>query len=128
MADEITRPELDAKLNAVEARMDTRLQGLVGTVNLMSEKVDNLARLTQSSIEANGSTRTQIIVAAVGVIVAVIGMGVAVLLGIGQLVPAVNQATISAFESGRTTGKAQSEASAKGELSTPSKPEAPAKP
>lgn len=112
MNDEITRPELDAKLELIETRMDARAQRVEHSVDLMSEKIDALARLTERDISETHearrearSLRTQIMGMGIAVMVAVVAAGIAVIIGFAQLVPAL-------------AGNAQAQASAKDDLTT----------
>jgi hypothetical protein len=119
MADEITRHELDAKLELIETRMDGRvlqIENQVAKSIESTERAIDVVRETMSTLQdENKQTRSSISAAKWWAI----GTGVAVLLGVWQIVTGVNQGIIAAFESGRATGKAQSPSSTNGELSPP---------
>lgn len=94
-----TRPELDAKLEAIEARMDGRLARIEDAVKRISE--DNAA--TRSSIS---SLKTTTVVTAVGAVLTV-------LFGVAAFNATLLSNMTSSFDSGRETAKLAAEAQTK---------------
>ena len=94
-----TRPELDAKLETIEARMDGRLARIEDAVNRISE--DNAA--TRSSIS---SLKTTTVVTAVGAVLTV-------LFGVAAFNATLLSNMTSSFDSGRETAKLAAEAQMK---------------
>ena len=94
-----TRPELDAKLETIEARMDGRLARIEDAVNRISE--DNAA--TRSSIS---SLKTTTVVTAVGAVLTV-------LFGVAAFNATLLSNMTSSFDSGRETAKLAAEAQTK---------------
>ena len=80
----VTRPELDARLDAVEARLDARVSRIEGIV--------------QDIKDESKATRKTVISAAI-----------AVFLGIGGINIGLIQTTISSFQAGQETSKIQAD-------------------
>lgn len=99
MRDTPTRPELDAKLETIEARMDGRLARIEDAVKRISE--DNAA--TRASIS---NLKTTVMVTAVGAVLTV-------LFGVAAFNATLLSNMTSSFDSGRETAKLAAEAQAK---------------
>lgn len=70
MADDVTREELNAKLETVEARTETRFMELSGKMDRVADSISSL-RSEVSAVRAdNKFTRSTIIVAVVGSVIA----------------------------------------------------------
>lgn len=101
MADEITRPELDAKLELIETRMDARVDRMEAQVTKSVEAIDRALdglRETVSEIKTDNRETRSIISNAKWW---AIGTAVAVLLGTWQIVGTVNQGLLAAFQLGQ---------------------------
>lgn len=98
MATDITRPELDAKLELYETRMDKRVGEFIGRVELRDAKWD--ARLDAMQTEARSTSEYL-----KGMKSAIILTGVTVVLGVGAIALAMQANMIASFESGRNTAQ-----------------------
>lgn len=99
MTGPISRPELDAKLETIEARMDGRLARIEDAVKRISE--DNAA--TRASIS---NLKTTMMVTAVGAVLTV-------LFGVAAFNATLLSNMTSSFDSGRETAKLAAEAQTK---------------
>lgn len=97
MADEITRPELDAKLELIETRMDGRMQTIEHHISTM---LDVSRRSSEEAKESRKEVRNW----GIGVIATVITMTITVILGVWQIVTGLSQTNAAMFESGRNIG------------------------
>lgn len=92
MADEISRPELDARIELIEAKMDARVQRMEMLVEQMSKNVLDIRSdnrdLKKSLTDAKFWA---------------VGTGVVVLLGVWQIVGTNSGNIISAFQAGQGT-------------------------
>ncbi len=90
MADEITRPELDAKLELIEARMDTR----VARIESLIEKVQSSAdQIKEDNKETRAASRNFKYWA--------MGTAIATAVGLYAANVSLTQTVIAAFEVGR---------------------------
>jgi hypothetical protein len=123
---EVTREEIDAKLEAVEARMDARVARIESQVERTLDSVNHAMNRVAGDVQLiqqdNRETRSMVSNSKWWAI----GTGVAVLLGIWQIVTGITQSNTALFESGRVTGAAQSTSAAKGDLSLQAPQSAPA--
>lgn len=87
MADDITRPELDAKLEAVEARMDARIT----RIEAVGESIQHETR----------SIKAWVMASIVAVILTGFAATVAVILGVTANQNALGQLVTSAFQQGQ---------------------------
>ena len=99
MTSPISRPELDAKLETIEARMDGRLARIEDAVKRISE--DNAS--TRASIS---NLKTTMVVTAVGAVLTV-------LFGVAAFNATLLSNMTSSFDSGRETAKLAAEAQTK---------------
>src|SRR6266540_6619131 len=91
MTDDITREELNAKLELVETRMDARVERI-------ESKIERLVEITiEARTEASGS-RKDFRNWSLGVIVTDVLATLASVIGVWQIVFSVNQGTIAAIE------------------------------
>lgn len=67
---EQTREEIDAKIAAVESRIETRIAEIGGDIKLMNANVTAMATKVAESSREQRTTRTTIIVTAIGVVIA----------------------------------------------------------
>lgn len=67
---EQTREEIDAKIEAVESRIETRIAEISGDIKLMNANVTAMAAKVDESSKEQRSTRTTIIITAIGVVIA----------------------------------------------------------
>lgn len=89
MAD-ITRPELDAKLEAVEARMETRVTRIENKIDIAVEAIRGAAVESKSLRNTILALIVTVIVTAVGTVVGVYGANASIV-----------QSVISAFQAGQ---------------------------
>ena len=96
MSESPTRPELDAKLEAIEARLETKVTRIEGKLDLLVE-TSNQVRTDARSLKLwiAGSIVT-VIIAAVSTVIGVYGANASLI-----------QSVIAAFESGRSIGQQQ---------------------
>jgi hypothetical protein len=87
---EITRPELDAKLEAIEARADARVSRIENKVDIAIEAIKGAA--TESR-----SLRNTIF----ALVITVVATGVATVVGVYGANASIVQSVISAFQAGQ---------------------------
>lgn len=92
--DEISRHELDAKLELIETRMDGRVKDI-------QHELATLAALNQRAIADSADARKEVRGWGIGLIIAVFTTAIGVVMGVWQIVTGVTQGTIAAFEVGR---------------------------
>jgi len=97
---EINRPELDAKLELIETKMDAR-------IGRIESKIENLIEVVKDSKDESSEARRSFKSWGMSVIITVVLATVASLIGVWQIVTGVNQSIIAAFESGRNVGQQQ---------------------
>jgi len=97
---DITRAELDAKLELIETRMDGRLKDIHHHIETLLD-VNN--KLVSQSTESRKDFRNW----GVGILIALFTTVIAVLIGVWQIVVGVSQSNIAWFESGRNAGTQQ---------------------
>ena len=76
---DITRSEIDAKIDASEARTDTKFARLEGRFDLMMAKLDDVARQLVDVRQDNKATRST-------VVISVVSTGVALFLGLAAII------------------------------------------
>ncbi len=73
---DVSREEMDAKLQAAEARLDAKLSGIAADITIMRSRLDTMGTDVASTraevSKENRSTRTTIIVTAIVVVVALV--------------------------------------------------------
>lgn len=84
---EVTRPELDAKLEAVEARLETKVVRIEGKIDLMLQSVALQTKETHSLRGWAMSLIASIVISAIGVVIGVYGANASIV-----------QAVIAAFQ------------------------------
>jgi len=117
---EVTRPELDAKLEAIEARMDGRVASIEGKIDAMLARMEGrdvayeqrfanfeqrftgIEESLKDTRNAVGSLKSTTIVTAISVVLAIV-------LGVAAFNATVLSNMVSAFESGKNTSAAQAE-------------------
>ena len=106
----LSRPELDAKLQTLETRLDAKIDRLADKVDALSATVDSLiVTINDFRIELR-DIHKEVRLWAVGAIATVITTTIAGMFGVWQIVAGVSQANIAAYESGRSVEKATAEA------------------
>jgi hypothetical protein len=115
---DISRQELDAKLEAVEARMDARVATIASKIDLFLAKSENseqvLRLISQQAVDASvsaaasaeraGGIKSSLWITSITTILSVLGIALAAYFGTQQSNLGIVQTTISAFESGRNAG------------------------
>lgn len=103
----MNREELTARLEAVEARMDARVARIESQVERVLDSVNNTMSNVQGYVQTiqrdNSETRSMVSNSKWWAI----GTGIAVLLGIWQIVTGLTQSNTALFEAGRGVGAAQ---------------------
>jgi len=96
-----SREEIDAKLQAVEARMDARVAEVTGKIDSLMVKLDSRDTLYQTQF----SHMNQKLEALAGLRTVIITTGLATGLGVVGLVLAMMTGMVSTFDSGRETAQ-----------------------
>jgi hypothetical protein len=108
MSDTPTQREVDFQIQAVEARIDSKLAGISSDIKIMSNTVVNLAsEISESRKETrieNRNTRITMVVTAI-----------AVVLGVWAAVSSVQSSLLTAFQTGLTALQTVSQPAAKKE-------------
>lgn len=109
----VSRPEIDAKLEAIEARMDARVASIEGKIDTMlakmagrdtlfDQKFAGVEESLKDTREAVGNLKTTTIVTAVGAVLTIV-------LGVAAFNATVLSNMVASFESGKNTSAAQAE-------------------
>lgn len=110
MPDYVARPELDAKLETIETKMDSRLARIEDRFNSIDkrfESMDGQFKEIRSALEAQKNTAWK---AAGATILATLGAALTILFGIAAFNATLLSNMTSSFDSGRDTAKMTSEA------------------
>lgn len=116
----VSRPELDAKLEAIEARMDARVASIEGKIDAMLARMDgrdlayeqrfvNFEQRFSGIEESLKDTRSAIGNLKSTTIVTAISAVLAIVLGVAAFNATVLSNMVAAFESGKNTSAAQAE-------------------
>lgn len=104
---DISREELDAKLSATEARMETRVAEVVGRLDALMEAQKGRDGLTQQTFEQLQKAQTETLGGLKSlkntIIVTTISSVIAIVLGIAAFNSTVLSNMVSSFESGKNT-------------------------
>ena len=107
--DALTREEVDARLEAIEARMDGRVADIQAAVRVIEERsrnadarMDRMEATIQATNAAVASLRTTIIITAITAVLATV-------FGIAAFNATVLSSMVASFESGKNTAAAQAE-------------------
>jgi len=107
MANEITRPELDAKLELIETRMDGRIERIQSLLERVREDASETRSLMREIRSDNKSTRWTVVITGLTFVLTVVGAAIASVIAINSANISLSQTLAAMFESGRNAGQAQ---------------------